>query len=31
VSALAFTPDSKRAVTGSFDGTVRLWANPLGK
>jgi WD40 repeat protein len=31
VSALEFTPDSKRIVTGSHDGTVRVWTNPLTK
>jgi len=31
VSALEFSPDSRRIVTGSFDGTVRIWANPLAK
>lgn len=30
-SALAFTPDSKSILTGSFDGTVRVWTNPLAK
>jgi WD40 repeat protein len=31
VSALAFTPDSKRIVTAGHDGLVRIWANPLSK
>jgi WD40 repeat protein len=30
-SALAFTPDSKWIVTGGFDGTVRVWSNPLAE
>jgi len=31
VSELEFSPDSKCIVTGSNDGTVRGWANPLAK
>jgi WD40 repeat protein len=28
ITCLAFSPDSRRLVTGSHDGTVRLWPNP---
>jgi len=31
VSSLAFTPDGKRLVTGSWDGSVRVWRAPAWK
>lgn len=31
IAAVRFTPDGKRLVTGSRDGSVRVWANPLAK
>src|SRR5262249_5178725 len=31
VYAIAFTPDSRQVVTGSFDKTVRLWDAATGK
>jgi WD40 repeat protein len=31
VSKIAFTSDSKRIVSGSHDGTVRVWVNPRAK
>ena len=31
VNSVAFSPDGKRALTGSFDGTLRLWDLATGK
>lgn len=28
VVSVAFTPDASRIVSGSVDGTVRIWPNP---
>ena len=31
VVSVAFTPDASRIVSGSVDGTVRIWPNPPTK
>jgi WD40 repeat protein len=31
ISALAFSPDGKRILTGSPDGTIRIWEVATGK